>query len=92
MTIIKISSTINFDYDGENLWGTVLGYGENNSLRLVTKKGSHYYPVDKMDIKEYYECRVDEFIKKYQHHNNNNFKYLYDFYGPYKPVSKWKED
>jgi hypothetical protein len=90
--IIKLSTTINFDYDGENLWGTVIGYGENNSLKMITKNGMGIYPVSDMDIKVFYECAVREFIKRYQYHNDENFKYLYDYYGPYVEPYPWKED
>jgi hypothetical protein len=90
--IIRLSTTINFDYKGENLWGTVLGYGENNSLRMVTKHGIDIYPVSDMDMKAFYECSAKEFIKRYQYHGDENFKYLYDYYGPYVEPYPWKED
>lgn len=86
-----LCDTLNFTYEGEELWGTILGFGEN-CFKLVTKQGVKDYQYNKITNAVTYHCKVTELIKNYQYHNDMRFKYLHDYYGPYVPSYPWKED
>jgi len=86
-----LSNTINFTYDGEDLWGTILDFGDG-CFKLVTKQGVKEYYHDKITNLVLYQCRVDEFRKDYAYRNDERFKYLNDYYGPYVEPYPWKED
>ncbi len=86
-----LSNTLNFTYDGEELWGTIMAFGDG-FVKLVTKQGLKDYEWDKMVNTIVYQCRVDEFRKKYHYHGDERFKYLEDYYGPYVEPYPWKQD
>jgi len=86
-----LTNTLHFTYEGEDLWGTILGFG-NDYFKLVTKQGVKNYYYNKISITALYQCAVGELRKRYQYHNDEKFKYLHDYYGPYVPSYPWKED
>lgn len=86
-----LSNTLNFTYHGKNVWGTIMRFG-NGFVTMITKDGYRNYCWNKMGPIILYQCAVQELIKNYQYHNDQNFKYLYDFYGPYVQPYPWKED
>ena len=86
-----LSDTLNFTYNGKDVWGTIMKFG-NGFVTLITKDGHRNYRWEKMNPIVTYQCAVSELIKAYQYHGDEKFKYLYDFYGPYKQPYPWKED
>ena len=86
-----LSDTLNFTYNGKNVWGTIMKFG-NGFVTMITKDGHRNYRWEKMTPIVTYQCAVSELIKAYQYHGNETFKYLYDFYGPYQQPYPWKED
>jgi hypothetical protein len=86
-----LSNTINFTYNGKDVWGTIMKFG-NGFVTLITKDGYRNYSWNKMTPTMLYSCAVSELIKLYQWHNDDRFKYLYDHYGPYVQPYPWKED
>jgi hypothetical protein len=86
-----LSNTLHFTYEGEELWGTIMAFGDG-FFKLITKQGLKDYYHDKMVDCVVYQCCVSEFRKLYQYHGDERYKYLHDFYGPYVEPYPWKED
>jgi hypothetical protein len=86
-----LSNTLNFTYNGKEVWGTIMKFG-NGFVTMITKDGYRNYTWSKITNSILYQCAVRELIKNYQYHNDEKFKYLYDFYGPYVQPYPWKED
>jgi hypothetical protein len=86
-----LSNTLNFTYNGKEVWGTIMKFG-NGFVTMITKNGYRNYTWSKITHSILYQGCVTEFVKKYQYHGDERFKYLYDFYGPYVQPYPWKED
>lgn len=86
-----LSDTLNFTYNGKDVWGTIMKFGKD-FVTCITKDGYRSYKWNKMSPVMVYQCKVSELIKNYQWYNDQRFKYLYDFYGPYVQPYPWKED
>ena len=86
-----LGETINFDYNGKNVWGTIRKFGKDY-VTCLTKDGHRSYKWNKMSPVKIYQCRVDDLIMHYERYGNMDFEYLYRFYGPSKPTVQWKED
>ena len=85
-----VSNTLNFTYNGKEVWGTILKFG-NGFVTMITKDGHRNYRWEKMSPIVLYQGAVGEFIKKYEYYRDERFKYLYDFYGSSYRYP-WKED
>lgn len=86
-----LSDTLNFTYNGKNIWGTIMKFGKD-FVTCITKDGYRSYKWAKMSTPVVYGCKVSELIKQYQWYGDSKFKYLYDFYGPYVQSWPWRED
>lgn len=86
-----VSDTLNFTYEGENVWGTILGFGDG-FVTMITKNGRIDFEWNKMMPTCLYQCRIDDLIMNYERHGNMDFEYLYNYYGPSKPTVQWSMD
>lgn len=87
----QLSDTVNFTYNGKEVWDTIMKFG-NGFVTMITEKGYRNYSWNKLTPIVVYQCAVSELIKLYQWDNDQRFKYLYDFYGPYEQTYPWKMD
>jgi hypothetical protein len=86
-----VSNTLNFTYNGKNVWGTILKFGKDY-ITCITKDGYRSYKWNKMSPPCLYQCGVSDLIVEYERSNNMDFEYLYKYYGPSRPTVQWKED
>lgn len=75
-----LSSTLNFTYNGKEVWGTIIKFGDG-FVTMITKDGYRNYTWSKIVNSVLYGPGVSEFIKKYEYYRDERFKYLFDFYG-----------
>jgi hypothetical protein len=86
-----IGNTLNFTYDGKNVWATIIKFGKD-FITCITKDGYRSYKWNKMTTPLLYQCSINNLIQLYQQCGNKDFEYLYNYYGPYKPTVQWKQD
>ena len=86
-----LHSTLNFTYNGNDVWGTIMEFG-NGFVMMITKDGYLKYSWDKITPIVLYDCAVRDLINLYQRHKDERFKYLYDYFGPEIERYPWKED
>lgn len=86
-----LSNTLNFTYNGKDVWGTILKFG-NGFMTMITKDGYRNYSYSKIISVMLYQCKVNDLIQMYQHYGDNRFEYLYKHYGEYRPSVEWSQD
>ena len=56
-----VSNTLNFTYNGKNVWATILKFGKD-WITCITKDGYRSYKWSKMTPPTLYQCRVSDVI------------------------------
>lgn len=75
-----LTDTVNFTYNGKNVIGTILKFGDGY-FTMITKNGRQNYYWDKMKVINLYQCAVRELIRLYEVFGQKEYKYLADYYG-----------
>jgi hypothetical protein len=86
-----LSDTLNFTYNGKNVWGTILKFGKD-WITCITKDGYRNYKWNKMSPAVVYQCRISDLIVQFERYGDANFEYLYKHYGPSTPSVQWTMD
>lgn len=91
MSNYNLCETLNFTYNGKDVWATIVKFGKD-FVTCITKDGYRSYKWNKMSPTVVYGCRVSDLIQMYEYYKDNRFEYLYRYYGPSTPTVRWKED
>ena len=73
-----LSNTLNFTYNGKDVWGTIMKFG-NGFVTLITKDGYRNYSWNKMVVTNLYDCAVRELVTTY-FRGNKDYEYLAKYY------------
>ena len=73
-----LTSTVHFIYNGKNVIGTILKFG-NGCVTMITKDGYRNYSWNKMVVTNLCGCAVRELVNSY-FHGNKDYEYLARYY------------